>query len=158
MFLVVTVTTVIIFVVLNPYSTTSSGMQQLPNGYVFATLKRRSLTNTAQLSIGTAMHSGSKHRKTGREFCYPSRATSKYPWVVIAHHITHAIFNNTVTITKMYQVTALSCRFWRKCNFACKRPNSKMKMLIVRCTRNQMSWTLHHRTRESLLVLTMMIC
>ena len=26
--------------------------------------------NTAQLSIGTAMHSGSEHRKTGRVFSY----------------------------------------------------------------------------------------
>ena len=58
----------------------------------------------------------------------------------------------------MHQVTAVSCRFWRKCNFACKRPKSKMKMLIVRCTRNQMSWNLHHRTRESFPVPTMMIC
>ena len=37
----------------------------------------------------------------------------------------------------------------RKCNFACKRPKSKMKILIVRCTRNQMSRNVHHRTRES---------
>ena len=34
--------------------------------------------NTAQLSIGTAMYSGSEHRKTGRVFSYPSNATSKY--------------------------------------------------------------------------------
>ena len=31
----------------------------------------------------------------------------------------------------MLQVIACSCHFWRKCNFACKRPKSKMKMLIV---------------------------
>ena len=43
----------------------------------------------------------------------------------------------------MHQVTALSCRFWRKCNFACKRPKSKMKMLIVGCTRNQIYTTGH---------------
>ena len=34
--------------------------------------------NTARLCIGTAMHSGSEHRKTGRVFSYPSKATSKY--------------------------------------------------------------------------------
>ena len=34
--------------------------------------------NTAQLSIGTAMHSGSEHRKTGRAFSYLSNATSKH--------------------------------------------------------------------------------
>ena len=64
----------------------------------------------------------------------------------------------TVTITKMLQVIAFSCRFWRKCNFACKRPKSKMKMLIVRCTRNQMSRNVHYRTRESFPVPTMTIC
>ena len=31
----------------------------------------------------------------------------------------------------MYQVTALSCRFWRKCNFACKRPKWKMNIYIT---------------------------
>ena len=30
-----------------------------------------------------------------------------------------------MTITKMYKVTAFSCRFWRKCNFACEGPKSK---------------------------------
>ena len=64
----------------------------------------------------------------------------------------------TVTITKMLQVIAFSCRFWRKCSFACKRPKSKLKLLIVRCTRNQMSWNLHHRTLERFPVPTMMIC
>ena len=34
--------------------------------------------NTAQLSIGTAMHSGSEHTNTGREFSYPFNATSNY--------------------------------------------------------------------------------
>ena len=34
--------------------------------------------NTARLSIGTDMHSGSEHRKTGRVFSYPSNVTSKY--------------------------------------------------------------------------------
>ena len=34
--------------------------------------------NMARLSIGTAMHSGSEHRKTGRAFSYPSIATSEY--------------------------------------------------------------------------------
>ena len=34
--------------------------------------------NTAQLSIGTAMHSGSEHRKTGRVFSYPFNATSEH--------------------------------------------------------------------------------
>ena len=34
--------------------------------------------NTAQLSIRTAMHSGSEHRNTGRVFSCPSNATSKY--------------------------------------------------------------------------------
>ena len=33
--------------------------------------------NTAQLSIGTAMHSGSEHRKTERAFSCPFKATSK---------------------------------------------------------------------------------
>ena len=46
------------------------------------------------------------------------------------HHITHEIFSNRVTITKMHQVTAFSCRFWRKWNFDCKGPKSKIKMLI----------------------------
>ena len=34
--------------------------------------------NTARLSIGTDMHSGSEHRKTGPVFSYPSNVTSKY--------------------------------------------------------------------------------
>ena len=34
--------------------------------------------NTARLSIGTDMHSGSEHRKNGRVFSYPSNVTSKY--------------------------------------------------------------------------------
>ena len=56
----------------------------------------------------------------------------------------HEIFNNIMTMTKMHQVTAFFCRFWRKC----KRPKSKRKMLIVRCTRwYQLLWNLHHRTR-----------
>ena len=87
--------------------------------------------------------------ETGRVFFYPSNATSKYSYTVIVHHIRHEIFNNIVTITKMHQMIAFSCRFWGKCNFACKRPKSKVKMLIVRCTRNQMSWNLHHRTRKA---------
>ena len=33
--------------------------------------------NTARLSIGTAMHSSSEHRKTGRVFSYPSNVTLK---------------------------------------------------------------------------------
>ena len=114
--------------------------------------------NTAQLSIGTAMLSWSEYRETGRAFSYPFNATSKYSQTVTVHHIMHGIFNNIVTRTKTPQVTALSCRFWRKCNFACKRPKSKIKMLIVRCTRNQMSRNVHHRTRVSLSVPTMMIC
>ena len=40
--------------------------------------RRCSGSNTAQLSIGTAMHCGSEHRKTGRVFSYPFNATSKY--------------------------------------------------------------------------------
>ena len=34
--------------------------------------------NTGQLSIETAMHSGSEQRKNGRVFFYPSNAGSKY--------------------------------------------------------------------------------
>ena len=49
----------------------------------------------------------------------------------------------------MHKLIAFSCRFWRKCNFACKGPKSKIKMLIVRCTKNQKSWNLHCRTQES---------
>ena len=114
--------------------------------------------NTAQLIIGTAMHSGSEHRKAGRAFSYPSNATSEYFQTVIVHHITREIFNSIMIITKIHQVIALSCRFWRKWNLTCKRPKSKMKMLIVRYTRNQMSYNLHRRTRESFPVPSMLIC
>ena len=56
----------------------------------------------------------------------------------------------------MDQVIAFACRFWRKCHFAlCSK--SKMKVWIVKCTRNQMSKDLHHRTRESIPVPTIMI-
>ena len=49
--------------------------------------------------------------ETGRVFFYPSNATSKYSYTVIVHHITYEIFNNIVTITKMHQMIAFSCRF-----------------------------------------------
>ena len=41
--------------------------------------------NTAQLSIGTAMLSGSEHSKTGRVFSYPFNATSEYSVIVHCH-------------------------------------------------------------------------
>ena len=45
----------------------------------------------------------------------------------------------------MHQVVAFSGCSWGKCNSS----KSKMKMLIVRCTRNQMSSNLHRKTREA---------
>ena len=68
--------------------------------------------NTAQLSIGTAMHSGSEHRKTGRVFSYPSNATYEYFQTVIVHPITHEIFNNIMTITKIHQVVFEESEFF----------------------------------------------
>ena len=53
--------------------------------------------NTARLSIGTAMQSGSEHRKTGRVFSYPSNAT--FLDNDNFHQITNEIFNNIMTIT-----------------------------------------------------------
>ena len=95
------------------------------------------------------MDSGSEHRTTGRVFSCLSIATSKYSWTVIVHHITHEIFNNIVAITKMHQVTAFSCRFWRKCNCLQKAEIKNENVRIVRCTRNLMSWHLYQRTRKS---------
>ena len=54
------------------------------------------------------------------------------------------IFNNLVTITKIHQVTAFSCCFWRKCNFASKNSKSKLKVGIVKCTRNQKIYITGH--------------
>ena len=104
----------------------SWGLVSNPSGMTYVNCqKEQSPGRCSGLEHGTAMHSGSEHRKTGRAFSYSSNATSKYSLTVMVHHIMHEILNNMVTITKMHQVTAFSCRFWGKFNSACKRSKSK---------------------------------
>ena len=77
--------------------------------------------NTAQLSIGTAMHSGLERRKSGRVFSYLYIATFKYSYTVIVHHITHEILNNIVIITKVHQMIEFPCRFLNKVQFCLQK-------------------------------------
>ena len=67
------------------------------------------------------------------------RATAVTRNTEILDRIIHEIFNRLMTITRVHQVIAFSCRVWRKSNSACKSSKSKMKALIVRCSRNQLS-------------------
>ena len=66
------------------YKTESSDLFDNLPGMDYTNAKKKNHHNgaldwkTARLSIGTAMHSGSEHRKTRRVFSYPSNMTSKY--------------------------------------------------------------------------------
>ena len=44
---------------------------------------------------------------------------------MIVHHITHGIFNNIVTITKMHQVIAFFLSFLKKVQFCLQRAEIK---------------------------------
>ena len=61
--------------------------------------------------FGTTRYLGSKHRKTGRVYSYPSDVSSKYTYTVLFNRITHGIYNSLVTITNVHHVIAFSVVF-----------------------------------------------
>ena len=87
------------------------------------------------LWIGTQHSSASEQpctlvrniEKPGRVFYYPFNATSKYSYTVIVHHITHEIFNNIVTVSKLHQVTDFPVVFEESAILPANGRNQKWK-------------------------------
>ena len=97
-------------------------------------LKRNVSISISVTQIQILRMSSPDHISDYRIFLIPS---DFQPAAVYQERMKSLITIIVTTMTKMHQVIAFSCCFWRKNIFACKRPKSRMKMLIVRCTRNQ---------------------
>ena len=67
-------------------------------------------------------------------------------------------YNNIVILTKMHQVTAFSCLKFKKVQFCMQKFEIKNVNFDCEVFKKPNVTKLHHRTRESFPVPTMMIC